>query len=103
MNSFDESRLSRLFPGFEIAKTSFVGEGDVGTNLISCLLMDIAGNPYGTYLQEELCVHCGAKLKRPPERNLWQKALTKAACLARDAQKPFVKQHPNWIHVLFEK
>ncbi len=103
VNSFDETRLKWLFPKFEIVKTSFVGETDAETNLLSCLLMDMAGNPYGTYSQEEPCVHCGAKLKSPPERNLWRKVLTRAAFYARNAQRPFFKRHPNWIHVLFKR
>lgn len=103
VNSFDESRLRRLFQACVTVKISFVGISDAGTNLISCLLMDIAGNPYGTYSQDEPCVHCGAALKSPPERALWEKVLTRAAFLARNAQRPFLRPHPNWVHVLFEK
>ena len=103
VNRFDEDRLSKLFPGFVVAKTSFVGESDSQTNPLSCALMDAAGNPYGTYSQEEPCVHCGAKLTGPKERSLFQKVLTKAAFITLSAQKPFVKPHPNWIHVLLQK
>jgi Methyltransferase domain len=103
VNRFDEDRLSRLFPGFVVVKMSFVGETDIQTNWLSCLLMDAAGNPYGTYSQEEPCVHCGAKLSTPKERSLFQKVLTKAAFFALKAQKPFVKAHPNWIHLLLQK
>ena len=39
--------------------------------------MDLASNPYGIYSQEEPCIHCGAKLKPPPQRNLFQKVVTK--------------------------
>lgn len=103
VNSFDENRLRGLFPSCAAVKRSFVGVADAGTNAISCLLMDMAGNPYGTYAQDEPCVHCGASLKAPPERNLLQKALTRAAFYARSAQAPFLKPHPNWIHLLLEK
>ena len=103
VNRFDENRLSRLFPEFVVAKTSFVGESDAQTNLLSCALMDAAGNPYGTYSQEEPCGHCGSKLTGPRTRSYFQKVLTKAAFITRSAQQPFVKTHPNWIHVLLQK
>ena len=103
MNSFDGSQLRKLFPAFEVVKMSFVGLADAGTNFISCLLMDMAGNPYGTYSQDEPCVHCGATLKSPPRRSLLKKVLTRAAFYARGMQTSFLKQHPNWVHVLFEK
>ena len=103
VNSFDENRLKELFPEFEVVGLSFVGEGAAGTNPFSTFLTDLAGNPYGDYSQEEPCVYCGAKFRSPPERNLLQKALTKIACYAHEAQKAFHKRRPNWIHVLFKK
>lgn len=52
LNSFDERRLAELFPGFIVAGKSFVGRTDAATNSLSTRLMDLAGNPYGTYDQE---------------------------------------------------
>lgn len=104
VNSFDESYLRRLFPACHVAKKSWVGTAEAGTNFISCLLMDMAGNPYGTYSQLEPCVACGKALQRPPGRNLLEQVLTKAATYARYAQKPFSpKRGPYWIHLLLEK
>ena len=103
VNTFDENRLSELFPEFTVAKHSFVGETDVQTNILSCALMDIAGNPYGTYSQEEPCIHCGVNLTNPRERSLWQKVLTRAAFIAMKIQKPFVTHRPNWIHLLMRR
>ncbi len=103
VNRFDETRLFELFPGFSVVKQSFVGETDAQTNQLSCTLMDMAGNPYGTYTQEEPCIHCSAKLTSPPERKLWQKVLTKAAFTAASVQKLFLTPHPNWIHLLLRK
>ena len=103
VNSFDENRLRSLFPECEVVKMSFVGVADTDTNFVACLLMDMAGNPYGTYSQAEPCVHCGAPLKEPTERSLMQKIFARAAFYARSVQAPFLKPHPNWVHVLFEK
>lgn len=103
VNRFDEKILVQLFPEFSVAKKSFVGETDAQTNAISCMLMDMAGNPYGTYSQEESCVHCGENIGGPSKRKLWQKVLTKAAFFAMSLQKPFLHSHANWIHVLLEK
>lgn len=103
LNSFDESRLRKLFQRLEMTKVSFAGEVEIGTNFISAFLMDLGGNLYGAYWQEEPCVHCGAMLRPPPEKKLWRRALTRAAIYAREAQRPFCRKHPTWIHVLFQK
>ena len=103
VNSFDERRLAELFSGFSVVRQSFVGTTSVKTNALSSAMMDLAGNPYGTYSQDEPCVHCGGTVGSPVQRNIWQKALTKAAVLSMTAQQKFVKPHGNWIHQLLRK
>ncbi|WP_303286538.1 class I SAM-dependent methyltransferase [Marinobacter sp. SS8-8] len=103
VNSFDENELISLFPLLTTNKVTFVGETDARTNFMSVFFMDIAGNPYGTYNQEEKCIHCGKKLKSPPERTLFQKIFTRVAFHLKNLQKPFNRPHPNWIHILFHK
>lgn len=103
VNRFDEALLCKLFPDCEIIKTSFIGKTKQRTNYISCLLMDIAGNPYGTYVQEEPCVHCGSAIGRPRARSFVQKACTKAAVLLTRTQVLFAPEQPVWIHVLLKK
>ncbi len=103
VNRFDEARLAELFPGLTVTRRSFVGETDAQTNALSCALMDMAGNPYGTYSQDEPCIHCGVSLTPPPERKLWQKVLTKIAFTTTTTQKLFAAPHPNWIHLLLRK
>jgi hypothetical protein len=103
VNTFDERRLRALFPGFAVARQSFVGESDEKTNRVSCALMDMAGNPYGTYSQDEPCIHCGADLTGPVTRKLWQKVATKLAFVGLALQKPFLEPHGNWIHMLLRK
>ncbi|TFW30708.1 class I SAM-dependent methyltransferase [Massilia horti] len=103
VNSFDEARLARLFPQCGMERIEFVGATREGTNFLSALLMDAAGNPYGTYEQDEPCVHCGADLGGPPARTIGSRVLARAATSVRKLQQPFVKERPRWIHVLFRK
>lgn len=72
VNSFDDQKLKSLFPQCDVIKRSFVGENRDCTNAISVALMDYAENPYGTYHQEEVCINCGCKLLKPPERDFLQ-------------------------------
>ena len=105
INTFGENRLKQLFsvPDFKIEKLSFVGSVNLGTNPISTFLMDLAGNPYGTYNQEEPCVYYGGPLGKPIIRNLPMKVYTRLAIYLNKLQKPFLKTKPNWIHILFKK
>ena len=104
VNSFDETRLQQLFGSLTMVQTSYVGESDVRTNAPATWLMDLAGNPYGSYAQDEPCVHCGEKLKEPPPRTSFQKVCTKAALSLTALQKTLLgrRPHGNWIHVLME-
>jgi methyltransferase family protein len=103
VNTFDQTRLESLFPNLVQSETSFVGWNSESTNAVSTFLMDLAGNPYGTYDQDESCIHCEKKLEPPPKRSFLQKALTKSAFYARYANERFTSPHPNWIHVIFKK
>ncbi|MDD5036233.1 MAG: class I SAM-dependent methyltransferase, partial [Methylococcaceae bacterium] len=103
VNSFDEKRLASLFPKFEICEISFVCDNVSRTNAVSAMLMDFAGNPYGTYIQEEPCIHCNNRLIPPPERNILQKISTKLAFFVDKIQRPFLRKQGNWIHVLYKK
>jgi hypothetical protein len=103
VNQFDEKKLKGLFPNCTVESTSLVGTSEMGTNSISAALMTLAGNPYGTYSQEEPCVQCGKKLGGPSRRNLTQKIATRAATMARKVQQPFHRPRANWIHMLLRK
>lgn len=103
VNQFDESVLQGLFAGCKIVRQSFVGTSTARTNALSCLLLDWAGNPYGTYIQDESCVHCHAALTPPAARTVLQKVFTKLGFMAMALQQPFIRPQPNWIHILLEK
>lgn len=103
VNRFDETRLQQLFPDFDVVQVNYVGKGELGTNHLSAYLLDLAGNPFGTYMQEEPCIHCGKKLKAPPPRTFSQKVLTRIAYTLRQVQAPLTPPRANWIHILFKK
>lgn len=101
--SFNIKKLQSLFPHFEIIEVSFVGEANSHTNFTATFFMDLAGNPCGTYGQEEACIHCGMNLKHLPERSLLQKIFTKVAIYLEYGQKTLYNSHPNWIHLVFKR
>jgi SAM-dependent methyltransferase len=103
VNSFDEHRLRRLFRHCVVKSTTFVGKTAEATNPLSMALLDLAGNPYGTYSQEEPCIHCGRSLIAPPERTLNQKLLTRLGFIARRVTGLFARSRSNWMHMLFAK
>jgi hypothetical protein len=103
VNEFDKERLVELFPEFHLERFTFVGETRSKTNAFSTLLMDWAGNPYGTYTQDEQCVACGAALIAPPPRSAVQKVLTRLAFYGNRLQQVFLRPQPNWIHVVFRR
>jgi hypothetical protein len=103
VSRFDEARLAALFPGMRTERQSLVGTAEPGTNAFSAWLMNHAGNPFGTYIQDEGCVHCGAQLVAPPPRTLRQRVLAKAALAIRAAANLGRSPHANWIHLLLNK
>jgi len=102
LSSFDEARLVGLFPRLTPREVSLVGKVGPGTNWLSAVLMDHAGNPYGNYDQDEPCIHCGSALKTPPERTPLQRVSTRIAYWMNSLQRPLFSPHANWIHMLFE-
>ena len=104
LNSFDQEKLQRLFAGLTPSEVSFVETTRAATNSLSVLLMDLADNPWGTYDQDEPCVHCGAELIPPTlERSFWSKACSAVAARLNAIQELFTPPHANWIHVVFCK
>lgn len=103
VNAFDEGRLQGLFGTLNLSTTTYVGSTRDATNVLAAALMDFAGNPYGTYGQEEGCVHCGAELSPPAERTFAQKLATRAAFVAQRMQAAVTRPRGNWIHMRFDK
>jgi SAM-dependent methyltransferase len=103
VNSFDEIRLVDLFPGLQLEQSTFVGQTREVTSSAAAYLMDAAGNPYGTYEQDEPCIGCGATLVPPPPPTVRQRVLVKSATILDRIQRRFIAPRGNWIHLLFRK
>jgi len=103
LHSFDERRLKELFPALEIVSTSFVCEVRRRTNPVSAWLMGLAGNPWGSYDQQEPCVHCGRKLEAPARRTFVQRVASAIATRLDKLQNRLARPRPAWIHVVLAK
>lgn len=103
VNKFDEAIIEDRFPSLKIDRISMVGSTSAATNALSSTLMDLAGNPYGTYDQEEPCIHCGLTLLSPHRRGLTSRVLSKMAFWSRSATQRLNRPHANWMHVLLSR
>ena len=104
VNTFDERRLTMLFPGLSISRKSFVGLTKERSNAVSAMLMDLAGNPWGTYVQDEPCIYCGESLAQPSyDRAFLSKVCSGVAIRLDRLQMAFSRPHANWIHIVFSK
>lgn len=103
LNCFGKNRLEQLFGALKPVRRAFIGQGAPRTNVVSCFLMDLAGNPYGTYSQQEPCMYCSAKLVPPGEGFAFAKAATRLALFLNRCQAWLSSAQPIWVQVLFEK
>lgn len=103
VNRFDKARLNALFAGLAIEAVSYVGESRERTNRLSALLLDWAGNPYGTYSQDEPCICCGQKLGAPRPMGFKDKVCAKLAIWTQRSCRPWYPSQPNWIHLCLGK
>lgn len=100
VNSFDLGTVRGLFPTRKVSLADYVGTADGVTNALSSRLMDYAGNPFGTYDQQEPCVHCGSEIGRPASRTPLQRVATRAAHILNMLQNRLADARPMWMHVL---
>jgi len=103
VNSFDLKKLLKLFSELRLVSRSFVGTTKESTTSLSAFLMDLAGNPWGTYDQEEPCIYCGAQMKLPESKELWKRGFSGIAARINRLQSLCTKPRGKWIHLLFSK
>ena len=103
VNEFDEAKLETLFAPLEPVAKSLVGQNRVRTNALSARLLDLAGNPWGTYDQDEPCLHCGSPIVPPASRSIAGRAMSVAGLGLQKFQSRWYKPHANWIHMTFRK
>jgi SAM-dependent methyltransferase len=103
VNSFDEDRLRRMFQPLRLVVRTLVGPGAQATNAAAAFLMDLSGNPWGTYNQEEPCIHCCATLRRPAALTGFPRACSKAGVVLTTFQNKLWPRPPMWIHAVFAK
>lgn len=104
VNSFNESRVSKLFPGWQVISTSFVGVTQEATNRLSVVLMDLAGNPWGTYDSDLGCLYCGTGLRPPAaKRTIGSRICSALAHRLNRIQLLWTRPHHNWIHVVLSR
>jgi len=102
VNTFDEQLLQTLFNDLPLGIVDYPGTGIYKTNRLSYSIYKRFGFPYGSYQQEEPCIHCGLPLKKPrlgvPAR---------IACLFAKGMeflqnKTGPSKSPVWIHILWD-
>lgn len=103
VNSFDEATLAALFPACTVESFGFVGENHAHSNALAAALMDYAGNPYGSYGQDEPCVHCGAAMGEAASRTVLQKVATRLGYRLQQWTEARTPPHGNWLHMALRR
>lgn len=103
INTFDKNTLIALFSTMRPVQISFIGQRRDRTNALATWLFDLAGNPWGTYGQEEPCIRCGSRMRRPNSRTLFQRLCSRSAHAINQLQRLLARPTPAWLHVLFKK
>ncbi|MDD4031584.1 MAG: class I SAM-dependent methyltransferase [Bacteroidales bacterium] len=102
VNTFDRERLMSLFGNRQFIKTEYPGRGVYKTNRLSYAVYERFGFPYGTYQQEEPCIHCGKRLVKPLLSLPARLVCLFAKGLETIQNKTGPSKSPVWIHVLWD-
>lgn len=103
VNTFTEHDLTQLFPAMRHVSTDYVGKNRNTTNSLSVYFMNLAGNPFGTYGQEETCIYCKRKLTPPTAMSAGQRTAAWIALFLNKIQSLSKATRPNWLHMSFQK
>lgn len=101
VNTFSQERLAALFRPFAPRSISLVGTTREVTNPVSVFLHSLAGDPLGTYSQEECCLSCNQPLQRPGSLSPFQNLCCGTALRLTQWQSAIRGARPAWIHILF--
>ena len=102
VNSFDLQRLMSLFGNMHFTKTEYPGRGVYKTNRLSYAIYKHYGFLYGTYEQEEPCIHCGKHLEKPRLSLPARITCLFAKGLETIQNKTGPSESPVWIHILWD-
>lgn len=103
VNSFTEQELDRLFDPGVPERRNFVGTSRERTCALAVALLRYAGNPFGTYQQDETCLNCSHPIGQPGSRTLSQRIATRVATVINSLLTVAMPERPMWIHVLYMK
>lgn len=104
VNVFNEHRLHRLLHPWACVRSTKVGKQYARTNRLSTWLMEQAGNPWGTYQQQESCIYCGKPINAPKEPLPYSaRAYAKLAWSLNQLQRMLGKPRPIWLHTLWQR
>ncbi len=103
LHTFDERVIAELFPQWQVAAKSYVGKTREATTALAAWLMDVGGNPWGTYNQQEPCPYCSATLLAPGRRPLWQRVSTAIAARMNRIQARYLRSRAAWLHMLLRR
>ncbi len=102
VNTFDEDLLKDLFKDMPLGTVEYPVTGVYKTNRLSYGLYKRFGFPYGSYEQEEPCIHCGLPLKKPHLNILARMVCLFAKGLEFLQNKTGPSKSPVWIHILWD-
>lgn len=105
VNRFEDDSLDRLFSGLDVVQKEYVWvDVKQRTTWIVAKLLRQAGNPWGTYGQEERCIRCAAQLTRRPRRTLIARGCGALAIALQRVYGLFSRRREaHWLHVRLAK
>jgi SAM-dependent methyltransferase len=104
VNSFTAEKLAGLFSGLKSVSVSYVWPlPPCRTTGFAAWLMNQGRNPYGSYDQYQVCVHCGRPVTAPKNRTFLEKACVAVAVRMDAVQNKFGSPKPGWLHMVFRK
>ncbi|MFA5752047.1 MAG: class I SAM-dependent methyltransferase [Bacteroidales bacterium] len=102
VNTFDEDLLKTLLNDMPFGTVEYPGTEVYKTNRLSYAIYKRFGFPYGSYEQEEPCIHCGLPLIKPHLNFLARIVCLFAKGLEFLQNKTGPCKSPVWIHILWD-